>query len=78
MGAHEARIRYCGDCLAGEHDLDRDSWWTDFLRLVRRKCVCQDCDCTFSRVIVEEPRFDQRHYRPQLHRKSRRGRRHVA
>jgi hypothetical protein len=68
MGSHQLQVR-CGDCLAGDHDLDRDSWRTDFMRLVRRYCACADCDCTFAKVLIEEPRFDQRHHQPATGRK---------
>lgn len=64
MGSHHRRRRYCGDCLSGDHDLNSDTWRTDFLRLVRLHCACEACDCTFRRVHVEEPRFDQRHQQP--------------
>ncbi|HEV2779235.1 MAG TPA: hypothetical protein VGX25_07520 [Actinophytocola sp.] len=79
MDSHHRRVRCCGDCLGGYHDLDSESWRTDFLRLVRRHCVCEDCDCTFHKVIIEEPRFDQRHHQPFARRRRRRaGRRHAA
>jgi len=78
MGAHQRRGRCCGDCLAGDHDLDRESWRTDFLRLVRECCACADCDCTFAKVLIEEPRFDQRHYQPATGRKRRIGARRAA
>lgn len=59
-----ARVRICGDCLAGEHDYDVDRWRRDCLRLVRRRRrrVCGGCGCGFGRVLIEEPRFDHRHY----------------
>jgi hypothetical protein len=81
MGSPDLRVGSCGDCLSGNHDLDNNSWRTDFLRLVRQQCACEDCDCTFRKVLVEEPRFDQRHYQPVTGRKRRAGtggRRHVA
>ena len=78
MGSHHLRVRCCGDCMSGDHDLDRDSWRTDFLRLVRKHCACADCDCTFAKVLIEEPRFDQRHYRPVPARKRRTEARHAA
>jgi hypothetical protein len=37
-----------------------------------------DCDCTFRRVRVEEPRYHQRHHQPHVHRRRRTGRRHAA
>jgi hypothetical protein len=64
MNTTIGRIRCCGDCLAGEHDIDTENWRTDYLWLVRSKCVCRDCDCTFVRAHIEHPRFDQRHYQP--------------
>ncbi len=78
MDSLNRRVRYCGDCLSGDHDLDSDSWRTDFMRLVRRHCVCGDCDCTFRKVLVEEPRFDQRHFQPVVGRKRRTAARHAA
>jgi hypothetical protein len=63
-GSHHRRVRYCGDCISGEHDLDSASWRTDFLRLVRLHCACEACDCTFRKVHIEEPRFYQRHQQP--------------
>ena len=79
MGSHHLRVRYCGDCLAGNHDLDTESWRTDFLCLVRQRCACVDYDCTFQKVLIEEPCFDQRHYQRVVGRKRRNtGGRHVA
>lgn len=79
MGMHSRRVRCCGDCLSGDHDLENDSWWTDFLRLLRRKCMCVDCDCTFLKVLVEYPRFDQRHHQPGVvGRRRRTAKRHAA
>lgn len=78
MGSHHLRVRCCGDCLAGDHDLDKESWRTDLLRLVRQRCVCADCDCTFGKVLIEEPCFDQRHHQPGVSRKRRTGARHAA
>jgi hypothetical protein len=72
------RLRYCGDCLAGEHDIDTDNWRTAFMILLRRFCICDDCDCTFGTVRIAEPRFDQRHHQPHVHRKSRVGGKHAA
>lgn len=73
MGSHHLRVRCCGDCLTGDHDLDSDSWRTDFLRLARQHCACVDCDCDFRKVLVKEPCFDQRHYQPVVGRKRRTG-----
>jgi hypothetical protein len=78
MGAHLRRVRCCGDCLAGDHELDAELWRTDLLRLVRQRCVCRSCDCTYGRVTIEEPRYDQRHHQPHVHRRRRFGRRHAA
>lgn len=72
------RVRCCQDCLAGKHNIDTDNWRTDFLRLERRRCVCSTCDCTFRRALVREPRYDQRHHEPFVHRRRRIGRRHAA
>jgi hypothetical protein len=59
--------------------MDSDSWRTDFLRLVRRQCVCADCDCSFGKVLVENPRYDQRHHLPGVvARKRRSAGRHAA
>jgi hypothetical protein len=54
------RLRRCGDCRGGEHSIELRTWRTAFLLLVRRQCTCS-CDCTYGRVRIEEPRFDQRH-----------------
>jgi hypothetical protein len=78
MGAHMRRVRCCGDCLAGQHALDGVTWRTDLLHLVRRRCVCQSCDCTYCRVTIENPRYDQRHHQPHVHRRRRFLRRHAA
>jgi hypothetical protein len=75
---HRRHVRWCKDCLAGEHYIHPETWRTDFLLLVRRICECVDCDCTFCRVIIKEPRFDQRHHRPHVHRKRRTGGRQHA
>ena len=78
MASHHLRVRYCGECLDGDHDLERSSWRTDLLRLVRQYCVCEDCDCTFGKVLIEEPRFDQRHRSPVVGRRRNTEGRHVA
>jgi hypothetical protein len=78
MGCATHRVRRCQDCLAGEHSIRPETWRTAFLLLVRRQCTCVDCDCTFRRVRVEEPRYHQRHYQPHVHRKRRTERRHAA
>ena len=80
MVSHHLKVRCCGECLAGDHDLDSDSWRTNFLRLVRKHCACKECDCTFRKVLVEEPCFDQRHSQPVVGRKRRTagGGRHAA
>jgi len=78
VGSHHRRVRYCDDCLSGEHDLDRDSWRTNALRLVRMHCACDECDCTFSKVLIEEPMTDQRHVQTIIGRKRRPGGRHAA
>lgn len=56
------RQRFCGDCLAGAHAIETDHWNTDFGRLMRRYCVCPDCDCLWARTWLEFPQFDQRHH----------------
>jgi hypothetical protein len=68
----------CADCLAGNHDLSPDDWQTTFLWLLRRRCVCRDCVCPFRSVHIHEPRFDQRHHQPHVHRKRRNEPRHAA
>ena len=71
MGHAEHRARQCRDCLAGEHSIHPETWRTCFLLLVRRQCACVDCDCTYRRVRVEEPRYHQRHHRPRATRQPR-------
>lgn len=68
------RARRCRECLAGEHSIRPETWRTGFLLLVRRQCTCVDCDCTFRRVRIEEPRYHQ----PHVHRKRRTERRQAA
>ena len=79
MASHRLRVRHCGDCANGHHDVDRDGWRTDYLLLVRQRCACADCDCTFHRVFVRQPCVSQRHHQPGIvGRKRRTGARHAA
>jgi hypothetical protein len=48
------RLRYCGRCVSGEHELRFDFWETRQCRLQRQKCDC-DCDCPYYRVLIEKP-----------------------
>lgn len=60
----EQRVRYRRHFIAGGHAmLDSRLWRTDFGALVREPCECTECDCTFRKVFIEHPRYDQRHYR---------------
>lgn len=76
--SHRHQACWCKDCRAGVHGIHFETWRTDFLLLVRRQCTCVDCDCTFRRVRIEEPRFDQRHHQPHVHRRRRTEPRHAA
>jgi hypothetical protein len=53
------RMRYCGNCVSGEHELGIDNWETRHCRLQREGCKC-DCDCPYYRVLIEEPRCERR------------------
>ena len=78
VGSHRLRVRYCSGCQNGDHDLDCDSWRTDFLSLVRKHCACEDCDCAFERVFIEDLSFDRRHHQPVRGRKRQIGGRRAA
>ncbi|WP_143231311.1 hypothetical protein [Actinosynnema sp. ALI-1.44] len=67
------RMHYCGKCVSGEHDLDIDSWKTEFCRLQREHCQC-DCDCPYYRVLIEEPRCHRRRTPRRWHTTSRHSR----
>lgn len=53
------RMRYCGKCVSGEHELGTDAWETQHCRLERKCCQCE-CDCSYSRVLIEEPKCARR------------------
>jgi hypothetical protein len=49
------RMHYCGKCVSGTHELGVDTWDTRHCRLQRECCQCE-CDCQYSRVLIEEPK----------------------
>lgn len=56
-----ARQHFCASCRAGEHMIGSHHWNTNVAILMREFCVCQHCDCGWTRTWVELP-----HRSPQI------------